>query len=522
MQDPGGAPCSRAIISSESVLKFIVVPTMVPAEMRDFLRSSNGAAIAGAMRDQRQRFRRPTQWARQVVEGHPTATAYIIAFLSALAAGLTQGAKAFQYDSAAYWELADSFTRNGSFSLLNYADGLRGYALPLLNLLLSHLADVLDLSASFVVTLFNALVVAFIGAVLAPLLAQRTWSHLPWRIGRRLALTALLIVFWLGYIIYPLSDFPALLLALVAVLAASHRAAPGWLALAGATSALAVVVRPSYVLLAILAPLLAVWEWRSERPTERPTRGRFALSMALFAFAFAIVAVPQSLAAHRHHGTWSFIPGTSEDLSGFQLTSGLQMQRYETYIGQDKPSGSMRYLDAGGLRLLHEEAGGAIHGPGDYAKLVWSHPVTMVGLLVRHTVNGLDQRYSTPYVENLDTGSLSWQRLAGFLLVFLAMLRIAWPQARRCLGPARWRYPAAIALCCATALPSAMETRFLLPLHLLSYLLALAPGWPSPLRADRRGSARLRTPAAILATYLGYMLIVWQIVNGATDGLRFG
>ena len=143
----------------------------------------------------------------------------------------------------------------------------------------------------------------------------------------------------------------------------------------------------------------------------------------------------------------------------------------------------------------------------------------MGGLIVRHIVNGLDPLYSTPYVENLHNAGRSWGRIAGFLLVFLALLRLLWPAARRRLGPARLRYLLALSLCCVTTLPTAMERRYMLPVYLLSYLLALTPGWPSPFGSVGSGLRRLKAPAAIAVALLAYTAVVWYISSDAISHL---
>jgi hypothetical protein len=181
----------------------------------------------------------------------------------------------------------------------------------------------------------------------------------------------------------------------------------------------------------------------------------------------------------------------------------------------------MEYGDPAGAALLNEQTGHTITGLGQYFHLIVSHPLTMGGVFVRHLINGLDQRYSTPYVEHLDTGSHRWLRLAGFLLVFLALLRMVWPAARRGLGSARWRYPAALLLCCATTVPSQMETRYLLPIYLLSYILVLAPGWPNPIGAADTGIRRFRTPALIILAYLVFMAVIWHVVSSTSSTLHF-
>ncbi len=138
-------------------------------------------------------------------------------------------------------------------------------------------------------------------------------------------------------------------------------------------------------------------------------------------------------------------------------------------------------------------------------------PVAMGGLALSHLINGLDQRYNTPYISRLDTGSHRPLRIAGFLITFLALLRLILAAARRRLAPTRWRYPAALALCALTSVPSAIETRYLLPLYLLGYTIVLLPGWPNPIRTGAEGLARYRTVGFILLAYVAFMAVVWVV-----------
>lgn len=90
---------------------------------------------------------------------------------------------------------------------------------------------------------------ALIGGVLAPAFAAIAWPELRWNVPRRLMLTALLVMFWSGYLNYPLSDFPALALALLALIAVSRADSPPWLLLAGPCAGLALNMRPAYIFL---------------------------------------------------------------------------------------------------------------------------------------------------------------------------------------------------------------------------------------------------------------------------------
>ena len=446
-----------------------------------------------------------------------------IVFAVTLIVALGQGLKTFYYDSGEYWSLGQTFTVNGHFSLLNFDSSGRGYALPLIDHGLQEIAEALAWSPSSLAKLFNVLIFALIGAVLAPRLAEIAWPRQRWGAVPRLALVALLLIFWRGYLSFPLSDFPALAMVLVALVSIARQDTPGWMLLAGVAGGLALDMRASYIMLEPILAILVIWAWLDQRGTRHASIARRALCAGLLVLGFAAASLPQSLSSHRHGFTWSPVPGATSSVSSLYLTPGMANQRYDTYVGTDHPP-QMYYEDASGAKLLEKQKGGQISSSGQYVGLIVSHPVAMVSLLVRHVINGLDARYSTVYVEHLETDSNRWPRLAGFLLVFLALARVLWPAARRRLGPAKWRYPVALLLCGATSVPTPVEARYMLPAYLLSYMLVLTPGWPSPIGPATAGVLALRrfqTLAILAAGYLVFMAVVWHVTSVATDQLSF-
>jgi hypothetical protein len=449
-------------------------------------------------------------------------SSFTIALAATLGVGLLEGNKPFYFDSNGYWELGETFTHHGHFSLLNFDSPLRGYLLPLINHLLRELALGLGWSFSFSVVLLNAVTFAAIGTVLAPRLAEIIWPRQHWGTARRLALACILLVFWRGYLSYPLSDFPALAMALVALIAIDHPDRPGWMLIAGLAGAAAIEMRPAYLVLAPLLAILVLWRWLELRSRGGLPVARHALCLSALLLGFTLVALPQSLAMNRHFRDANFVPGSVAHLTSLQLTEGMRLQRYETFVGSGHPP-RMLYTDPTGTRLLAEQKEQTITSTGQYLALVVSHPITMGGLFVRHLVNGADQRYDTPYVSRLSTGSNRWLRIAGFALFFLALVRIIWPPARRVLGRTRWRFAVALALCCVTSIPSAIEPRYLLPAFLLSYMLVLSP-WPNPLRPlpGEHGTRRWSTLAAVGVGLAVYAVVVILVTSAASSHLTFG
>jgi hypothetical protein len=448
--------------------------------------------------------------------------AFGVAFVVMLAIALAQDAKPFYYDSGVYWILGTTFVEDGAFSLLNFDNPTRGYLIPLITHSLAELTAVLGWDASSLVKLFNALVFALIATVLAPKLAKLTWPEKVWGFWRRLGVAALLLLFWSPYLNFPLSDFPALTAALLALVAASRPAAPGWMLVAGVATAAAINMRPAYIVaIPVVLGLIAFGLWQQrDVGAPRASVWRRTLCVLLLLLGFVAISLPQALATHRHHEKWSFVPGAARGLSSLQFTEGMRLQRYETFVGTGQPGPSMRYQDVTGVRILEQRGDSTIDDYGEYLGVVAGHPLEMAGIFVRHAINGLDQRYRTPYVESSDTSYQPWLRLFGFLLVFLAVARLAWPATRRSLGPARWRYLGALLLCAAPSIVSAVETRFMLPAYLCAYLAVFAPGWANPFPPTQSVAARIRVAALWLTGLAVYFAIVVYVINGATDQLR--
>jgi hypothetical protein len=459
----------------------------------------------------------PRDWPWAVV------LAFGVAFAGALAVAMLQGEKPFYNDAGGYWQMGTTFTASGHFSLLNFSDAVKGYALPLMFYGLQTIASDLAWTSSSIAKLFDALTFAAIGTVLAPALVKTVWpTQLSWGITRRLVLTALLIVFWSGFLNFPLSDFPALAAALVTLIAVARIDSPGWMLLAGAALALALDIRESYIAFVPAVAAIVAWTWFEQRGTKHASAAHRALCAGLLVLGFAVVSLPQSLSAHRYHGTWSFVPGASvAEPVGVFYASGMSVQAFDSYVVNGEARVEMRYGYPAGERLLEEQSEGKVTSTSQYVGLYASHPLVMLGLLARHIINGLDPLYSTYAVENLHNGGRTWGRIAGFLLVFVALTRLLWPAARRMLGPARLRYLAALAACVLTTVPTQMERRYMLPVYLIVYALALTPRWPKPLGPVEAGLRRWRVPAVIAVVFVAYASVVWYVTSDAIDHLRF-
>ncbi len=417
----------------------------------------------------------------------------------------------FYYDSSVYWQLGHSFHHNGHFSLVGFQEGVptypRGYSLPLLNHLLQVIASAGGLGSVTIVKIFGALLAATLGVIVAPRLARQLFPRASTDVGRVLALNALFFLFWRDHFDFPLSDFPALLVASVALLGLLRGSPRGYL-VAGVGFGLAVNMRPAYqpALLAALlvAALLPIrpWNWR--------LRGTAAALVLVGAFA---AFLPQMMINHHQNATWTPFVSGGKNISFLQLSDGMIAQKYETYVGtaEGYPQPQVFYLDPATTNVLEREhlsttlidgQNASITSYGQYIRLVFDHPAEMTASYLRHIFNGLDVRYPSPYVRNLENSSIVLSLLA-YTLIFLAIARLLLSDARHALGRVRWAGLIVLVSTCLTAIPGAVEPRFFLPLQLLIYMLVcFGPATRATIFA---GSVARR--AGVAVAYVAFVLV---------------
>ena len=423
----------------------------------------------------------------------------------------------FRFDAAQYWELSLKFTQHGGFSLLAFDEPLRGYLGPLLILparLLCHftgwsmLTGARVLGAGWASLLF--------GLAMPELWAQVTGRALP--AGRWLLLLAFTFVFWRDYFNFTLSDMPAFTLLLLGLVALGR---PGWqwAAVAGLLLAAAINIRPIYL------ASVPGWLWLLGRHT-----GGAALSARLAALAagLALVLLPQALINQRNFQRPTPLvlaqPPGSQPLYLKQLAWGTRFQRYESSFIPEIPR-SLVYADSTGQRALATVPGQRFADYGHFFRFIMQQPLAGAGRYLRHLFNGLDIWFPTPYPTRLHPPTQVALRLLNYTLLglALALAALSWGRARRQQATVISRWPQAapvllaLLLPCVLALPTLVECRFLLPLHML--LLLIVAGCWQPLVAWRQLHTPLRR-VAVLGLALGWLWGCWQLSAATAGQLR--
>jgi hypothetical protein len=430
------------------------------------------------------------------------------------------GYDTFYYDANEYWQAGKLFDGGGGFSLLSYDYEWRGYSIPLLNHILDSVGGVLGMGDVTIVKIFGALLAATLGVVVLPRLARALFPNAALGWERVLALNGLLFLYWRDHFDFPLADFPALTAASIGVIFLLRGGTWGY-ALAGLSLGLAANMRGNYwfafvtaLLVAALIPL---------RPWSLRTRGTAVGLVLTGAF---VASLPQVLMNHRHHDSWS--PGVANAREQNLVTTwlGVRAQKYETYVGPTDgyPQPGVFYLDPSTRRLLQEENIAPVIRLGRpsfpsssrYLRLVLEHPLAMSASYFRHVFNGLDVKYPTPYVRDLDNKS-TLLSLLNYTLLFVALARLVLPDARRALGSIHWSGIVVLLSACVGVLATQAEPRYFLPLTVLVYLLVCFG--PAP-RASLIGSSTVRRVALGVA-YAVFVFGCVMLSSETQDQIEF-
>ena len=427
----------------------------------------------------------------------------------------------FRFDAAEYWELSLKFTPAGGFSLLAFDEPLRGYFGPLLVLPARLLCHITGWSILTGARVLGAGWAALLFGVAIPVLWARTTGRV--LAGSRwLLLLGLGFVFWRDYFNFTLSDMPALTLLLLG-LAMLGRRGWAWVGLAGLCIAAAINIRPIYV--ACLPGVL----WLLAGSVRSLARPQVAKSLGAVVVGAALVLLPQLIINQRHFGHATPLvlaqrPGQGP-LYLRQVAWGTAFQRYETSLIPALPR-SLVYADSVGQRALATVPGGHFNSYGEFLHFLARHPVSSAARYARHLFNGLDIRYPTPYPMRLHPPGQAVLRLSNYALLGLS-LWLAWAGRRIARPLTAAKNPAAttasraillaLLLPCLFTLPTLIECRFLLPLHLL-LLTGVVATW-QPLAWWRSLGGPVRQ-LAVLTLAAGWLWGCWQLSEATSGQLR--
>ncbi|KUG07470.1 hypothetical protein [Solirubrum puertoriconensis] len=371
------------------------------------------------------------------------------------------------HDALLYWYIAVEFLEPGHrFSFLAFDNSLRGYLWPLLLLPARVTAFFSGISPLVFTRLMGGLVAAGLFGWAVPAVWAKCRPDHPASVKAKLLFVALGFVFWRDYFNFPLTDFPALLALLAALWLLLQPAPRGWqMLLAGALTGVCLNLRGVYVTALPVVLVLAMWG-------QGVGLGRRAVRAGSLVLGLCVVLGPQLLLNVRHFGAYTplvltmYSPRDEHNALVDKLGWSLAVQKYETNIGPQHHAAQVLYFDPAGQALLRHLGQTEFTTIGSYLQAVGYQPATVAGIYARHLVSGFDVKYPTPYLQELQPMRWGYRSINFVLLALgLAALTICGLQKR----PTKQQtlVLAAVSLPCLATIPTAMECRYLMPLHLL-------------------------------------------------------
>lgn len=354
---------------------------------------------------------------------------------------LTYKYKNLYGDAQGYMDLSRMFIKDGHFSLLNYANPLRGYFFPLLLQAPIQFASWTGLSEIISFRLFSAIVISFVSVFVIPWFFEQAFNFQAKPL-QRLIFSAFITLFWYGCFAYPLSDFPAMFyflggLALCFYAIKSDKALwvrclsilAGGFCLAAATS-----IRLIYMIPLILAGIFIIIKLAL---SKIPASVRVILAVLLIVGSI-ISLTPQFLSNRTYLHSNSPFPlnqmGTttgSTSVFSVQMFMGLRQQRND--FGAKLQDGTVSPMlglpDSQGNAVANKEQVPAEANNtwtlGKYLSIFFHHPLDMTALYLRHLFDGTDLVYPATYVPNiLSSHDLVFYRFMNYTLWFITIMLV--------------------------------------------------------------------------------------------------
>lgn len=465
---------------------------------------------------------------------HPEIPVFVITFILLLWLNLAKGSFTFYYDAEIYWDLRFAFNQHETvrFSLLNYNEPLRGYLFPLIHLLIDELADRIGVVDVILLEIVQAFVYSVLICFIIPRGINVLFQHKP-DFLQISVFSFLVLLFWQGYFFYPLSDFLAAFLFLCGAYI-FVRYNSNWLAalLAGLAWGGAVLVRPAYQITLIPLLLWAVYFYIK--------KSSLSIYMALARLVAVLIGIglifaPQVSINLKHFGIFSYLPQTQlifgKDLFIQQINGGIVVQKFESNVGKNYPP-RVHFFDRQGENLLLDS--GFKSSPysiskqilpdrtltlAEYFRLVLNYPLDFVSIYARHLFNGLDIVYNTPYIENIFERSI-FLRFINYSLWFLVFSYIPSKLKEQRYQISQLFLPFIFALPCLLSIPTAVEVRFMLPIHLMAYALAAFRILPDFVIRDF--SQKRRLVFQYLPWYAAFLVVCFTLSENTFMGLEYG
>lgn len=430
----------------------------------------------------------PTTWVRVAL----TASVFALLLLADGRIDVLYG------DASQYWQLSIKFYKTFShtehFSFYNFNDATRGYLFPLTLFPAYIFCYLTKVPPAFLTKAMGVFWATLLFAWVLPAF----WQNLTGRPYRQSMVSFVLMLgfvawSWGNYFAYPITDFPAITLFLLALLCLRFKTLGAWL-LAGIAFAAVLNFRPIYLAATPGVALLIAHQVHQARKTV-------FLRLSGFIIGICFIFLPQFLInTHNFHSYSPLVLGrhdTHTSMYQWHLAWGMRVQKFESVIVSDPQHIKLIVTkDPLGEQLLREATGGnPFNSTQQYALFVLKHPVDFSTLFARHLFYNLIIKYPVAYLLNTDTKGTLFL-IVNFSTLFFGIIMLKRVRAK----PNVLFQLIALLLVVAAALPLVGEPRFVMPLHLLLAAAAFGatpPAWWRLMRTKTRVRNQLATAYCI-------------------------
>jgi hypothetical protein len=376
------------------------------------------------------------------------------------------GPSEYYYDVGYYNNIGISMFANGHFSFQSMITDFRGYIFPLYLGICNQLDNMLNVSnsihfiSSFILTILLMVYLDFCKKIFK----RNTIKGYTFWVSS-LGPIVLLLVFFYGLVLYPLTDLYAALLCVVAgwFIYSAHKSKSLYKAslmyfFAGICSYAAYNIRTIYLLSLYCLVLVIV-------VMERKQIKRVFLAVFLFTIGAFICAIPQLIINFQRYAIISpWI--NNQNLFARQLFWGLQYSRFTGYVGSEIPA-AMYYIDTTGKLLVDSfiENGGTLT-IGNYIKLFFVYPLEYIAVIGKHIFNAFFILFPELYITDLHC-SRYFYAIASLIIVFLFFVAVFINQGKTTTNEKLILF--ALLLPSIAILFGAVEERFLVLPYMLVY-----------------------------------------------------
>lgn len=367
----------------------------------------------------------------------------------------------FPYDSGYYWSRAAS--------ILDGTDTLfRGFVFPLYLGICGSLWNNIK-AWFFIYTLVNSV---FFSIILPALVNFKDYKEYSLAFSIKVFISfALLYLFFWGTFVYPLSDLFALQCACISIFYMKRIFFDEinkviFIAINMFISAIFAYfsynTRTIYLFFVIAASLYFIFYLVFRCKKNNVIK---VIACISFFLGLCFASFPQIFLNHKKYGNFSPLVPTN-GLMSHQVFWGLEIQRYETYVGKEIDVPQVNFNDIHGDRLYSEYTTNyGTKSLKNYLKFVFHHPIDMAGLYMRHLINMMLPVFPSEYIQNLNNPKFLYAILSS-LVLFLWGISVF----SNCISIKKTLYLIPILIPTIMIIPGAVEGRFSLPIYV--YILS--------------------------------------------------